>query len=108
MNSPHILDLKSEVPHWNRGLMSDAEVEKLESLLNCKNRAVNKWIEEKEDHFNKLTQKLYNNAEKRINKSKHIGSERVLESLNGSDTDNSQRLSLQSSATDKDSKINEN
>jgi len=52
--------------------MSDTEVEKLEVLLNCKNRAVSNWIEEKEDHFDKLTQKLYNKVEKRINKCKNL------------------------------------
>lgn len=42
-----------------RPQMSDTEIEKLEKLLNCKNKAVKKWIEEKEDHFDKMTQKLF-------------------------------------------------
>jgi succinate dehydrogenase flavin-adding protein (antitoxin of CptAB toxin-antitoxin module) len=54
--------------------MSDTDMEKLEKLLNCKDRAVNKWIQEKEQHFDQMTQKLYTKSKKLISKNlKHQG-----------------------------------
>lgn len=55
--------------------MSDSEIEKLENMLNFKNKVVNKWIEEKEHHFDRLTEKLYHKGEKMIgNKTNQAGS----------------------------------
>lgn len=61
---------KSYMESSKEGILSDTEVERLEQLLDCKNRAVKKWIEEKEDHFDKMTQKLYSRAEKQLKKYK--------------------------------------
>jgi len=47
-------------------LMSDQDMEKLEHLLNCKERAVNQWMQEKDQHFDELTQKLYYKSKKLI------------------------------------------
>jgi succinate dehydrogenase flavin-adding protein (antitoxin of CptAB toxin-antitoxin module) len=68
------IDVKSAYASKIPELMSDTEMEKLEKLLNCKDRAVNKWIQEKEQHFDQMTQKLYTKSKKLISKNlKHQG-----------------------------------
>lgn len=57
---------KSADPQKKLEVMSDHEMQKLEELLNCKNRAINKWIQEKEDEFDELTQKIYKKGKKLI------------------------------------------
>ena len=77
----------------------------METLLNWKNKAVNKWIEEKEEHYDKLIEKLHCKAQKQIDKYQDKLDKGVNLSLNKeSDTEESNRLSLQSSDTEKDSK----
>ena len=68
--------------------MTDIEIEKLEKLLNCKNKAVKKWIEEKEQHYDNLTQKLLKNGKKLARhmslKSQNIWENKVLDQLSES------------------------
>ena len=68
--------------------MSDFEIEKLEKLLNCKNKAVKKWIEEKEHHFDKLTQKLFEKGKRMARHfsmhNKNLGNNNILDQISES------------------------
>ncbi|CAI2370769.1 unnamed protein product [Moneuplotes crassus] len=87
---------RSQMGRSKEAILSEEEVRRIEQILDCKNRAVNKWIEEKEDHYDKLMQKLYSKAEKRLKKYSNLD----CDSANKSDNEESNRFSLKSSDTE--------